>query len=145
MSRSAADSRSRSSGPARAFEVARGESARVGQQTAEPCGPAGDVEELGVVVDLAQAELRELEGLVARTRVQRTDRAFPGGGDHVVELPGAARVMRDRGEVVAVRRPQRVERGVMQVSPFASEEIGLDGFAYECVAKREHIRLGLDE
>ena len=77
--------------------------------------------------------------------MQRPERAFARRGDHVVELPGAARVVRDRGEVVAVGLAQRIERGVVQVATLASEEVGLDRFACQRVPEREDVGLGFDQ
>ena len=95
--------------------------------------------------DLAQAELGELQRLIARPGVQRPQRALARGRDHVVELPGAARVVRDRGEVVAVHLAQRVERGVMKMATFASEQVGLDRLAYQRVPEREDVGFAFDQ
>ncbi len=106
---------------------------------------AGDGEQLGVVLGLAQTELGQRQRPQHRAGRERGARPGPGGVDHLVVATRAAGVVRQGGVVGAVGRLQRGERGFVQAAALAPEEVGLDGLAGERVAEREHVGLGLEE
>ena len=103
------------------------------------------VEQLEVVLALGEAQLGQVEGLVAGADGEVAGAAPPGQLDHLVGPAGPLGVAGHGGQVGRLDPVEDVEGGLVDAPVLATQQPLLDGLAGEVVAEAEHVDLGLDQ